>query len=287
MWLLVNVNNALALVMGQATDVPAMKARIRSGYEGWSSQHVQRYDELGLHLQERSAEFQLRDMELAGKSVLDVGCGTGVLALMALEAGAREALCGDIAKLMIDEAKLKTPTRNDSYRFCQLDGEELPFEDGSFDVCLSGMTFGLFPNQRKALGDMLRVTRPGGLVCIGAHGPEHYWEAIDGCFRYIEKRRILGYRLEFWPRGEAYLRRMASACGLDDVHSRREVWRTRFPSGGAMYDFFAAISASWWYSKFPPREAQRDSERTRAFFDRNGMTTITDDVIAVWGWKAR
>jgi ubiquinone/menaquinone biosynthesis C-methylase UbiE len=286
MWLLVNVNNALALVLGQATDVPAMKARVRSGYEGRSSQHVQRYDELGLQLQERSAGFQLRAMDLAGKSVLDVGCGTGVLALMALDAGAREALCGDIAMLMIDEAKLKTPPRNSPYRFCQLDGEKLPFEDGSFDACLSGMTFGLFPNQRKALAEMLRVTRPGGLVSIGAHGPEHYWEAIDGCFRCIGKRRILGYRLEFWPRGEAYLRRMASACGLDDVHSRREIWRTRFPSGGAMYDFFAAISASWWYSKFPPEEAQRDSERTRAFFERKAMATITDDVIAVWGRKA-
>ena len=287
MWMLVNVNNALALVLGQAADVRAMKSRVRNGYEGRSSQHVRRYDELGLHLQERSAEFQLRGMELAGKSVLDIGCGTGVLALMALEGGAREALCGDIAMLMIDEAKLKAPPGTSSYRFCQLDGEELPFEDGSFDICLSGMTFGLFPNQRKALAEMLRVTKPGGLVSIGAHGPEHYWEAIDGCFRCIGKRRILGYRLEFWPRGEAYLRRLASACGLDDVHSRREVWRTSFPSGGTMYDFFAAISASWWYSKFPPQEAQRDSERTRAFFDRNGMTTITDDVIAVWGWKPR
>lgn len=287
MWLLVNVNNALALLLGQATDVPAMKARVRSGYEGRASQHVQRYDELGLQLQERSAEFQLRDMDFAGESVLDVGCGTGVLALMALKAGAREALCGDIAKLMIDEAKLKTPPRNSTYRFCQLDGEKLPFEDASFDACLSGMTFGLFPDQRKALGEMLRVTRPGGLVCIGAHGPEHYWEANDGCFRCIEKRRILGYRLEFWPRSESYLRRMASACGLEDVHSRRELWRTRFPSGGAMYDFFAAVSASWWYTKFPPQEAERDSERTRAFFQRNAMTTITDDVVAVWGWKAR
>jgi hypothetical protein len=65
------------------------------------------------------------------------------------------------------------------------------------------------------------------------------------------------------------------------------VWRTHFPSGGAMYDFFAAISASWWYGRFPAEEAQRDSERTRAYFDRKGITTIMDDVIAVWRRKVR
>jgi SAM-dependent methyltransferase len=282
---LVNVNNLLALLLGNASNALAMKSRVRSGYEGRFSHHVEKYDELGLHLQERSADIQLQGIELAGHSVLDVGCGTGVLALKALQLGAREALCGDIAMLMIHRAKLKAPPGNSSYRFCQLDGEELPFGDASFDVTLSGMTFGMFPDQHRALSEMVRVTKPGGLVCIGAHGPDHYWEAIDGCFRCIRKGHILGYRLEFWPRREAYLRRLAATSGLQDIHSRRQVWSTRFPSGGAMYDFFAAISASWWYSKFSPEEAQRDSERTRAFFERRAMSTITDDVIAVWGRK--
>jgi ubiquinone/menaquinone biosynthesis C-methylase UbiE len=285
MWLLVNANNVLALLTGQATNVRAMKGRVRSGYEGRSSKHVHRYDELGLHLQERSAQFQLRGLDMAGQSVLDVGCGTGVLALMALGAGARDAVCGDIAKFMLDEATRKPAPGGKTHLSCQLDGEELPFEDGSFSVSLSGMTFGLFPDQRKALKELVRVTRPGGLVSVGAHGPEHYWEAIDGCFRCIGKGHILGYRLEFWPRGEAYLRRLAATSGLRDIRTSRAVWRTQFPSGGDMYDFFAAISASWWYSKFPPEEAKRDSEKTRAFFDRNAITTITDDVVAVCGRK--
>ena len=285
MWLLVNVNNVLALLLGQATNLPAMKSRVRSGYEGRSTQLVEKYDQLGLQLQERSADFQLQDMDLGGYSVLDVGCGTGVLALKALERGARAAICADIAMHMIEQAKLKPPPSRATYRFCQLDGEDLPFRDGSFDVALSGMTFGLFPNQRRAMHEMLRVTKPGGIVCIGAHGPEHYWEAIDACFRCINKRYILGYRLEFWPRDERTLRRLAAQCGLKDVNSRRAVWRTRFPSGGAMYDFFAAVSASWWYAKFPPAEALRDSQNTRAYFDRRAIATITDDVIAVWGRK--
>ncbi len=287
MWLLVNTNNLLSIPLGNATNSKAMKSRVRSGYESKASHHVERYDELGLELQEQSADIQLQGIDILGPTILDVGSGTGVLALKALQAGAKKAVCGDIAMYMLQQTQHKMPIQNDSLRFCQLDGEDLPYIDGCFDAVLSGMTFGLFPDQLKALKEMVRVVKPGGLVCVGAHGPEHYWEANDGCFRCINKRRVLGNRLEFWPRTESYLRRMATLAGLERIQSHREVWKTRFSSGGAMYDFFTAVSAAWWYSVFPSDDALRDSEKTRAFFERKKMVTITDDVIAVWGWKGR
>jgi ubiquinone/menaquinone biosynthesis C-methylase UbiE len=286
MQIMVNANNVLALLAGNATNTALMKSRVKDGYEGRFSHHVEGYDRLGQSLQERSADVQLQGLQLTGQTVVDIGCGTGVLALKALQAGAREAVCGDISMHIMEPAKNKVLPKPGSLHFSQLDAEDLPFADSSFDAALSGMTFGLLPDQRKALQEMMRVVKPGGLVCIGAHGPEHYWEAIDGCFRLVSKRHVLGYRLEFWPRTEAYLRRLACVPGLEDVHSHREVWKTRFTSGGAMYDFFAAITAAWWYSSFPPEEVSRDSERTRAYFDRKGIDTITDDVIAVWGRKA-
>lgn len=287
MRLMVNTNNLLALLIGNATNTGAMKSRVRQGCEGQFSHHVERYDELGLELQDRSAEIQLQGLEFGGQSVLDIGCGTGVVALRALRAGAREAVCGDISMHAMEAAKKKDLSRPNVLRFAQLDAEALPFVDGSFDAVLSGTSFGLFPDQRQALREMVRVAKTGGLVCIGAHGPDHYWEAIDGWFRCISKRRVLGYRLEFWPRTESYLRRLAHIPELKNLHSHREVWKTRFPSGGAMYDFFAAVTALWWYANFPPSEAARESERTRAYFERQGLDTITDDVIAVWGRKVQ
>ncbi len=285
MWLMINANNLLALAVGNATDGDAMKSRVREGYEASFSDHVDRYDELGLELQDRSAEIQLQGLRLAGQSVLDIGCGTGVVAMQALQAGARDAVCGDISMHIMEPAKHKVLPRPGSLRFTQLDAEDLPFADDSFDAVLSGMSFGLFPDQRRALREMVRVAKPSGLVCIGAHGPEHYWEAIDGWFRCISKLRVLGYRLEFWPRSEAYLRRLATIPELEDLHSHREVWKTAFPSGGEMYDFFAAVTAIWWYAKFPPDEVANETARTRAYFDRKGLDVITDDVIAVWGRK--
>jgi SAM-dependent methyltransferase len=287
MRVLVDINNILAFILGNATDQHAMKSRVKAGYEGRFSPHVQRYDELGVHLQEKAADAQLEGVDLRGQSVLDVGCGTGVLALKALALGARAAFCGDISMLMMLAAKRKAPSTAGHVHFAQLDADSLPFADNQFDAALSGMTFGLLPDQLGALREMVRVVKPGGIVCIGAHGPEHYWEAVDGCFRCIGKRRILGYRLEFWPRSEAYLLRLAESCGLHDLHGHRAVWKTRFPSGEAMYDFFSAISASWWYAKFPPSEAQRDSDATRAYFGRKRLDTITDDVVTVWGRKNR
>jgi hypothetical protein len=54
-----------------------------------------------------------------------------------------------------------------------------------------------------------------------------------------------------------------------------------------MCDFFAAISASWWWANFPPQTVQQHYARTRAYFKRHKLDTITDDVIVVWARKAQ
>ena len=158
--------------------------------------------------------------------------------------------------------------------------------DGSFDSVISGMTFGTLPDQELAIKEMIRVTKLGGLVCIGAHGPEHYWEAIDATLRCINKRYVLGYRFEWWPRTEGYIRKLLEKANLENVKSKRAVWRNKFEDGYAAYDFFAAISSSWWYAKFPPAERERDSKRTRDYFKRRNIDMITDDIVIAYGYKS-
>jgi hypothetical protein len=63
------------------------------------------------------------------------------------------------------------------------------------------------------------------------------------------------------------------------------VWRNKFASGADAYDFFAAISASWWYAKFPPDKILKDSLRTREYFDRKNINVITDDIVVAYGRK--
>ena len=285
MKLLVEMNNILALFTGSANDTQEMKDRVKLGYEGKFSQHVQQYDELGYHLQDRSARYQLEGISLKDMHILDVGCGTGALTQVAFENGAREIICGDISAYMLTQAKDKEFAGNTNHALCQLDAEALPYKDEALDAVISGMTFGVLPNQQQALDEMIRVTKPGGLVCIGAHGPEHYWEAIDASFRCINKRYILGYRLEWWPRTEEFIRNLLERRNLDEIQSRRIIWRNEFADGSAAYDFFAAISASWWYAKFPPDQISKDSNNTRNYFERKKINIITDDIVVAYGYK--
>ncbi|MGZ3595633.1 MAG: 50S ribosomal protein L11 methyltransferase, partial [Syntrophales bacterium] len=95
MRLMVNANNILAWLTGNAGNTAAMKERVRQGYEGAFSEHVTRYDELGMQFQTKAAAAQLEGMDLQDKDVLDVGCGTGVISLLALQKGAAKVVCGD------------------------------------------------------------------------------------------------------------------------------------------------------------------------------------------------
>jgi ubiquinone/menaquinone biosynthesis C-methylase UbiE len=130
MRLLVEANNLLSLLTGSCRDVAGMKERVRKGYEGEFSPHVRQYDALGYHLQDRSARIQLKDLPFGGMKVLDVGCGTGALAQVALEQGAGAVVCGDISAYMLREAQAKRVSSGTRYAFCQLDAEGLPFADG-------------------------------------------------------------------------------------------------------------------------------------------------------------
>jgi ubiquinone/menaquinone biosynthesis C-methylase UbiE len=285
MKILVEANNLLSLLNKNSNNTQAMKKRVKQGYEGKYSDHVHQYDEFGYHLQDRSARIQLEGISFKNMHILDVGCGTGALANVALENGATGAVCGDIAAYMLKMAKEKKVIANKKYTFCQLDAECLPYRDNSFDAVISGMTFGTLPNQQLALDDMVRVVKPGGIVCVGAHGPEHYWEAIDASFRCIKKRYILGYRLEWWPRNEEYIRKLCQNAKLENIQSKRVIWRNEFENGLAAYDFFAAISASWWYAKFPPDEIKKDSHRTRDYFNHKIVKIVSDDIVIAYGNK--
>ena len=288
MALMVNANNVLAWITGNTRNTAAMKDRVRQGYNGAFSEHVTRYDELGIPFQTRAAIAQLEEMDLQGKNILDVGCGTGVMSLLALQKGAAKVVCGDISNYMLERARDKADQQGygvDRIDFRQLDAESLPFENASFDAVMTGMTLGLLPDQDKAIREMVRVLRPGGFLSAGAHGPEHYWEACDASFKSINKRYVLGYRLEFWPLKEEEVRQILVNAGLVDIRTRRLTWRNVFKSGGEAYDFFAAISSNFWYAQFPPDKREEENRKTRDYFERKGVVEITDDLIFAYGQK--
>lgn len=288
MRILMDANNIMAWLTGNSGNKKAMKDRIKMGYDGTFTQHVTHYDELAGEFQKRAAAYQLYGIDLHGKELIDIGGGTGILSLMALEMGAAKVLCGDISEYMLDRGREKAVTLgldSSHIEFCQLDAESLPFGDNSFDIVLTGMAFGILPDQKKALKEMFRVLRPGGLVSLGAHGPEHYWEAIDATLRVINKKYVLGYRLEFWPRTEKEIHSLMADAGFKHIRTNRFIWRNLFKRPTDACDFFSAVTSNWWYALIP--ESKRDYEylKTLQHFEKKNIRQITDDIIIGYGLK--
>lgn len=101
-----------------------------------------------------------------GERVLDVACGTGIVARLALEAvGPQGQVTGlDMNPAMLAVAKSAEATGR--VRWIEGSAQALPFDDASFDVvlCQHGLQF--FPDRQQALGEMRRVLVPGGRALV-------------------------------------------------------------------------------------------------------------------------
>jgi SAM-dependent methyltransferase len=95
--------------------------------------------------------------------VLDVGCGTGSLALALAERRAPERVAGiDIAAPYIAFARPRPGAAG--IGFAVGDACHLPYADGSFAAALAQLSLNFVPNTAQALREMRRIVRPGGVV---------------------------------------------------------------------------------------------------------------------------
>jgi SAM-dependent methyltransferase len=104
-----------------------------------------------------------------GNKVLDVGCGTGVLAREALRrAGQR----GRVVGLDLNEGMLAVAARAEpGIEWRQGDAASLPFEDRVFDVAVSQFALMYFPDRVGSLRDMWRTLAPGGRLAVAVGAP--------------------------------------------------------------------------------------------------------------------
>jgi SAM-dependent methyltransferase len=168
----------------------------------------------------------------AGQSVLDVACGTGVVARAAAD---RVGPSGTVTGLDLNEAMLAVARRlRPDLAWQQGDAADLPFPDDTFDVVLCQSALMFFPDPTRAVREMGRVCRPGGVVGAQvysslddqpAYGP---WVHMVARFAGPEAVSLLG---TYWVHGDLdVLTARFEEVGLDVAAVHTRVGTARFGS---------------------------------------------------------
>src|SRR5438477_1479387 len=118
-----------------------------------------------------AAELVRRASPRAGQRVLDVACGTGVVAVTAARSGARVTGL-DLTPELLERARENSRIAGVEIDWLEGDVEKLPFGDATFDVVLSQFGHMFAPRPELAIGEMLRVLKPGGTIAFSTWPPE-------------------------------------------------------------------------------------------------------------------
>lgn len=168
-----------------------------------------------------------------GNHVLDVACGTGAVALAALDrVGPNGSVTGcDINPAMLEFAQRKAAARGASITWIRADAEHLPTRAGGFDVvvCQHGLQF--FPDTQVAIRAMYGALVPGGTVGVNV------WDSVERQRLFADfdrvRRDVFGDRSsQFQPfilGDDERLRRELTAAGFVDVRVESVPGITTFP----------------------------------------------------------
>lgn len=147
--------NAIAVT----SEMESLKGRMKNTWTAGDYDRFSRYMEGG------ARDFYERLNVAPGSQFLDVGCGSGQLALIASRDGI-DATGVDIASNWVERANARAEAECLRARFVEGDAETLPFADASFDVVASLVGAMFAPRPELVAKEMLRVCTPGGTIAM-------------------------------------------------------------------------------------------------------------------------
>lgn len=186
---------------------------------------------------------------------LEIGCGTGAFTEVVLGRCAPATFIAiDPAVAQIEVARGKPIARRVEFRIA--DARDLAFENGAFDIVASALVIPFIPDRTRAIAEMRRVVRPGGVIA------GYMWDSLAEGSPVAPIRSALariGAPSPTPPGGESRsleaLSSLFAGCGLNDIAVRAievtlrfpdfdEFWRTHTPAYSPQGRVIAALSDS-------------------------------------------
>lgn len=170
----------------------------------------------------------------AGERVLDVACGTGLVAFEAARAvGPAGAVVGvDLSGQMVEAARLRASKKAlAGVRFARMDAESLALPDASFDLALCALGLMYVPDPERAVREMRRVLRPGGRMVLAVWGERSRcgWAQV---FPIVDAEVASEVCPLFFRLGQRdTLARLCVGAGFEAVEERRIATTLRYADG--------------------------------------------------------
>jgi ubiquinone/menaquinone biosynthesis C-methylase UbiE len=178
----------------------------------------------------------LNRLDLSGKQVLEVGCGTGVFSESIKTKGA-ELTVLDIGATLVRDVSQKLTCKGVVGDVCNL-----PFEDESFDAVISSECIEHTLDPLRAIRELCRVCRRGGHVCLTT--PNKLWYPALLLYQKLGLRKFSGIENWIFP---SQAKRAMKDSGIDKVRLRGcHLWPFQLKFTRPLLIFFDS-HASWLY----------------------------------------
>lgn len=201
-------------------EMSALKSRLKATWMAGDYGHFSKY------LEAESLKFLSRLNVPPGTRMLDVACGAGQITIPAARAGAKVTGI-DIAPNLIEQARARAQAENLPVQFDEGDAEDLPYEDGAFDLVVSLIGAIFAPRPERVAAELLRVCRSGGRIVMANWTPEgHVGQMFKIIGKYVPPPALMAPPMK-WGNEATVRERLGD--GLSSLNTTRRMFPFDYP----------------------------------------------------------
>jgi ubiquinone/menaquinone biosynthesis C-methylase UbiE len=205
----------------------------------------------------------------AGERVLDVACGTGIVARLAAErVGPTGTVAGlDVNPEMLAIARSLAADITPAIRWYETTAESIPLPDDSFDAVFCQLGLQFIPDKSAAVREMRRVVAPEGRVLVNVPRPSPFFDVLEEAFiRHIPAGAPF-VQMVFSMNDPKQIEQLFRGAGFSDVKVQIDPKEHSFPSPR---DFL------WQYIQCTPLTALVDGT------DADALAALEEEVVSRW-----